>query len=658
MGAVLKPPDRETLRSALPIVPILALAALARTWHLSQNGFGRQYYAAGVRSQIDNWHNFIFNAFDPAGFVTIDKPPVALWLQVASAKLFGFGPLPIVMTQVVAGLLAIAILHAMVRRWFGGVAAGCAALALALSPVNVAVDRSNNTESALILVLLIAAWLGMRAAASGRLLPLCAAMAAVGVGFNIKMGEALVLAVVLALAFSLAWRSRPVCWHLVRQAVAGVVLIVVSLAWVTWFDLTPAADRPYAGSTRHNSMLELALLHNGLSRMVPASVIRTLTASQPDAAAAPAAPAPASRKLQLTDPSPSGPLRLFRPRGATQFAWLLPLALAGLVLAWRAPAGAADAVPRRIGAGIWAGWLIGYWLVLSFAGGTTNTYYVAVLGPPLAAFSGIAVAEFWRRMQAGQLPRSGLPLLLFVAAGWQAYLCVAQTGIADFDWLTLVWIGALGVAAGCGCALVLLPQSGRAACGVGVAALCALLVAPALTAASVVIARPTVQAPVADMTALLRPTDPARVAAEAARRDAERVRLTGYLIANRGEATYLVAVPNAPVAAALIIPTGLPVMAMGGYLGDDPILTPASLARLVADGKLRFVMLGGYTLAPSRAAALDPIAQWVRANGRPVDPALWRASGAPSSAPYRIHLGDQWVAVPAPELFDLRPPSG
>ena len=38
-----------------------------------------------------------------------------------------------------------------------------AALSLALSPVNIAVDRSNNTESCLILLLLIAVWLGMRA---------------------------------------------------------------------------------------------------------------------------------------------------------------------------------------------------------------------------------------------------------------------------------------------------------------------------------------------------------------------------------------------------------------------------------------------------------------------------------------------------------------
>ena len=73
-------------KAALPLSLIVAVAALARTWQLSQNDFGRQYYAAGVRSMLDSWHNFIFNSFDPAGFVSIDKPPVAIWLPPVSTN--------------------------------------------------------------------------------------------------------------------------------------------------------------------------------------------------------------------------------------------------------------------------------------------------------------------------------------------------------------------------------------------------------------------------------------------------------------------------------------------------------------------------------------------------------------------------------------------
>ena len=604
---------------------------------------------------LGSWHNFIFNAFDPAGFVSIDKPPVAIWLQVASAKLLGFGALSILLAQVMAGLAAVLFVYVLVRKYWGGTAGAIAALSLALSPINVAVDRSNNTESCLILVLLAGVWLGVRAAETGRLTTFCAAMAAIGIGFNVKMGTALVLAPVLALTFSLARPGAPITWHVPRQAIAGIVLVAVSLSWAIFFDLTPAQNRPYAGSTKHNSMLELALVHNGAARFIAMSAPAGNPAISSPAASGETAPATAEiRQPVMTDDSPTGPLRLFRPRAATQFAWLLPLALAGLVLAWSDASGPGTPASRRISAGVWTGWLAMYWIVLSFAGGLIHTYYVAVLGPPLAVFSGIAVAGLWSRWKAGKPGRIYLPLTIVATAAWQIYLCMAQSEGIGSDWLSLTWLTSIGIATICAGVLYALPQqgSGFAKLFAG-ASIGALLVAPILTTASVVLRRPNIAAPVANMTALLAPSDTERATLRTSRLEAARQKLTGYLIAHREAAKFLVAVPNANVAAPLIISTGLPVMAIGGYLGDDPILTPSDIERLVTDRQLRFVMLGGFTLAPAKqAAALEPIARWVRANGRPVDPKLWRLS-ASSSTPYRINLGNEWVEVPPPELFDL-----
>ncbi|MBR1273397.1 glycosyltransferase family 39 protein [Bradyrhizobium sp. AUGA SZCCT0283] len=641
--------------AALPLTLVAAVAVFARTWQLSQNDFGRQYYAAGVRSMLGSWHNFLFNSFDPAGFVSIDKPPVAIWLQAASAKLFGFSALSILLAQVMAGLAAVLIIYVLVRKYWGGTAGTTAALSLALSPINVAVDRSNNTESCLILALLAGVWLGMRAAETGRLTTFCAAMAAIGVGFNVKMGTALVLAPVLALTFSLARPGAPITWHVQRQAIAGIVLVAVSLSWAIFFDLTPAQNRPYAGSTKHNSMLELALVHNGAARFVAMSAPAANPAISSPAASGETAPATtAVRQPVMTDDSPTGPLRLFRPRAAAQFAWLLPLALAGLVLAWSDACGPGAPVSRRIGAGVWTGWLVMYWIVLSFAGGLIHTYYVAVLGPPLAVFSGIAVAGLWSRWKAGKPGRTYLPLIIVATAAWQIYLCMAQSETVGSDWLSLTWLTSIGIAAIGAAVLYAWPQQGgRLARLFAVASIGALLAAPILTTASVVLRRPNIAAPVANMTALLTPSDTERVVLRTSRLEAARQKLTSYLVAHREAAKFLVAVPNANVAAPLIIQTGLPVMAIGGYLGDDPILTPSDVERLASDRQLRFVMLGGFTLAPAKqAAALDPIARWVRANGRPVDPKLWRLS-ASAGAPYRINLGNEWVEVPPPELFDL-----
>jgi hypothetical protein len=205
---IVKLPDSQILKSVVPLSLVVALAALARTWQLSQNDFGRQYYAAGVLSMLRIWRNFIFNAFDPAGFVSIDKPPVAIWLQVASAKLFGFGALSILLAQVMAGLAGPPGLRsgAEILGWDGR---GYRRAVARAQPNQCAIDRSNNTESCLILVLLAAVWLGTRAAETGRLTTFCAAMAAIGIGFNVKMGTALVLAPVLALTFSLARPGAP-----------------------------------------------------------------------------------------------------------------------------------------------------------------------------------------------------------------------------------------------------------------------------------------------------------------------------------------------------------------------------------------------------------------------------------------------------------------
>ena len=54
---------------------------------------------------LRSWHNFLFVSFDPGGLVTVDKPPLALWVQAASAKLFGFSPLSLLLPEAIVGVL-------------------------------------------------------------------------------------------------------------------------------------------------------------------------------------------------------------------------------------------------------------------------------------------------------------------------------------------------------------------------------------------------------------------------------------------------------------------------------------------------------------------------------------------------------------------------
>ena len=93
-------------------------------------------------------HNFFFVSFDPGGLITVDKPPLALWLQAASAKLFGFSPLSLLLPEAIVGVLAVALLYRILARRLGGWAAVAGALALAVFPSFVAVSRDEQRRPA------------------------------------------------------------------------------------------------------------------------------------------------------------------------------------------------------------------------------------------------------------------------------------------------------------------------------------------------------------------------------------------------------------------------------------------------------------------------------------------------------------------------------
>jgi hypothetical protein len=98
--------------------------------------------------------------------------------------------------------------------------------------------------------------------------------------------------------------------------------------------------------------------------------------------------------------------------------------------------------------------------------------------------------------------------------------------------------------------------------------------------------------------------------------DAPSSALTTYLAANRGAATWIVAVTSANQAGSIELATGLPVMAMGGFTGSDPAPTLAELQAMVASGQLRYLIVGGAGGGPGGGnSTLSAIDAWVQANG-------------------------------------------
>ena len=447
-------------------------------------------------------------------------------------------------------------------------------------PVVVAVDRSNNTDSWLVFFLLLAAAAALR----GRGLSLVAAMALLGLAFNVKMLAALICGPALLMGWlfagTLDWRRR-LSWMMA----GGATLAVVSLAWAVAFDLTPQDSRPYAGSSHDNSMLELIVVHNGLERFVRAP--RTTPAPPP-----PAAPVPASR-LQAYDAVPVGPLRLASPALAAQFAWTLPLAVLGAVFGWRR---------QRASVALWSTWALTYGIVFSAAGGIFHAYYLAALAPPVAALAGIGCFELWRRGPGH------LALGLAATALWQGYITGASLGW-DVTWIGFPLVALLASAA-------TLWRAKRPPAVIGGLA---LLVLPTLWALSTVFAPGNLTLPSSSLGRWLGIDDGRGwLLSRSYRALSDDPKLRAFLQDHRGDARFLLAAPNALLAAPVIIHSGQPVMAFGGFFGTDPVLSVDAFAKRVEQGEVRFVVLGN-TRRPR------DFERWVQAHGTPVDPALWRS---------------------------------
>jgi 4-amino-4-deoxy-L-arabinose transferase-like glycosyltransferase len=151
------------------LVLVLAFSALLELYRLSQNGWANVYYSAAVKSMLGSLHNFFFVSSDPGGLVSVDKPPVGLWLQTVSAAIFGFHPLSMLVPEALCAIAAVGAMYLIVAPRFGAWAGVAAAAALATFPSFVASGRDNNLDALLILLMTLACLTGLRAIETGSL---------------------------------------------------------------------------------------------------------------------------------------------------------------------------------------------------------------------------------------------------------------------------------------------------------------------------------------------------------------------------------------------------------------------------------------------------------------------------------------------------------
>ena len=645
----------------LGLLVVLLVAAGLRLWRLDQNGFGNPYYSAAVRSMQVSWSNFFFGSFDPLGMVTVDKPPVALWIQAASAKLFGFSGLAVLVPQALMGIGSVYLTYHLVRRSFGLTAGLLASLAFALTPISVAVDRDNLPDTALILFLLLAAWALCRAIEDGRLRSLLLSMALVGIAFNVKMLAAFLVLPTFYLVYFLAGpKTRWV--RTGRLALATIVLVAVSLSWALAVEAIPKLQRPYIGGSVNNSALDLALGYNGLARIrgmggfgppgsgppSPQSVLPTEDKNDDKKTAANALPParPPGGRFPGGFGGPPGVLRFTTPLLAGQITWLMPLALVGGFASAHQLRRTNLDVKKSCWLLLWAGWLGTHWIVFSFARGIFHEYYSAAMAPAVAALFGIGTVALWNESRRGGFAAAALSGALLLTAAWQCYVVWQFPSVRL--WLLLI-DGIGGVIS----AAALYSATRRASSGA-----VRFAVASAVVGLIAVLVCPLVWS----MTLLASKTNPVIPTAGPARSSADSPgmprlpgplpmfepgqssKLIALLQANRRNERIFMASLDSMSASPIIIETGLPAVALGGFAGMDRVVTKYRFQEMIEMGELRFVMLGGPGggpgprgpgMAPGGGDWLPPlpgtvpggnsdVINWVREHGKVVDSQLWQ----------------------------------
>jgi 4-amino-4-deoxy-L-arabinose transferase-like glycosyltransferase len=430
-----KESDAAWVRPAL--LTLLALTAVLYLWDLGASGWANSFYSAAVQAGSKSWKAFFFGSSDSSNFITVDKPPAALWVMELSARAFGVNSWSMLVPQALEGVATVGLVYLTVRRWFSAQAALLAGAVLALTPVAAMMFRFNNPDALLALLLTGSMYAMVRALEKTQTRWMVLAGTLVGFGFITKMMQAFLIIPALVIVYLLAAPTG--WWRRVWQVAVMVAATVVAAGWwVAAVALTPAADRPYIGGSQNNSILNLIFGYNGFGR---------LSGNESGSVGG----SGTSGSMW----GPTGLTRIFNDQFGNMMSWLVPGALlmgaALLVITVRAR----RTDRERAALLLWGGTLVGIGLTISLAQGIIHPYYTVALAPPLAGLIGISTLSLWER-RSSWIGRICLAGGLAVTTAWGVVLLSRTSGWFPFLRATVLVAGALGVLA-----ILLLPWMRR-----------------------------------------------------------------------------------------------------------------------------------------------------------------------------------------------------
>jgi len=531
------------------------------------------YYASGVTSMVQSWHNFFFVAFDPGGFISIDKPPLSLWIQALFGLGWGLGARVIIVPQIIAQLLSVLLLYKIVMEVSGKPAGLLSALFLALMPINVVLAVTNQPDSILIFFLLCSVRLYQLWLKSSQAKYLLLSAILIGVSFNTKGLIAFTilpgfLLVYLLCTINTVWKK------LVSTIILLFIIFATSLSWASIVDLVPKNHRPFIGSTQTNSALSLVFGYNGYQRIFG----RTPVANSTDIINK-------SADQELTDlPAFGGKPGFFRLWNAPlsgQASWLIVPALFGFFAVLVKPKKQKN-IPEYFLNIFWITSLIMSGVAISFAK-FMHPYYVSIMAPALAALGGIGIILLGNYFSSNSWRKWLLPVMLILStfSYWQII-----NHFPEYYWLKLATTLLFTISALYLILILWLSPNARK----NVIATVSLVYILALLALPVTwIMRSWTDG----IDPVITQAGPNKSKTAISQRSIKFDKsLLNFLKTNRNGSKYIVATEGSRIAEDIIIQTQLPVMNLGGFNNTDLVLTTEKLTQKIQAGEIRYFLIG------------------------------------------------------------------
>ncbi|WP_409463496.1 ArnT family glycosyltransferase [Amycolatopsis sp. GA6-003] len=571
-------PDRARARWVRPSVfGLLALTAVLYFWNLTASGFGNSFYAAAVQSGTQSLKAWLFGSLDAGNVLTVDKPPAALWVETAFARVFGFSSFTVLAPQALMGVGSVGLLYLTVRRVSGPLPGLLAGAMLALTPVAALMFRFNNPDALLVLLLIAGAYCTVRAVEQASPRWLVFAGVAIGFGFLTKMMQAFLVLPAFALAYLVA-APTGLGKRLLHLVYAGLAVLGSAGWFVALVEIWPSASRPYIGGSTGDSLLELALGYNGLGRIF---------GGQGNGGGGVVGGGTGGGNTAFGGSSGLG--RMFGASFGAEISWLLPAALIGLAAGLWFTRRAARTDRTRASLLVWGGWLLVTGLVFSFMSGTVHPYYAVQLAPAIAALVAISGQALWRgRVHTAR--RMVLGGMIAATAVWD-FILLDRTP----DWFPLLrWII---VGLGLLVSTVVVVGVPRVRTVFAVAVVLTLGIGTAGYAVETVSLPHNGSIPASGPRTGLRDFGMLDETSGA----------VGQLLG--GTTTkWAAATTGSQSAASLELASGKSVIGIGGWSGNDPAPTLEEFKQYVAAGEVAYYVDGG------RAGESNDIAEWVAAN--------------------------------------------